>query len=119
MERLPLDPEARKSRRQHVRQRSLLACRIVYGVCDIVVEGTIRDLSPEGARIKLPTLLLLPHQFRLIIGQDGACFEVEVSWRRGQELGVRFVETIDVKASRDASVALLRRLGAEMADRRS
>ena len=119
MKQRAVDPDGRWGRREHLRPRCLLACRIVYGVSDIVVEGTIKDLNHLGARLKLATLLVVPHQFRLIIGRDGTCFEVGVRWRRGCELGVRFLEPIDVGTSRGPSVELLRRLAAEMASRGS
>ncbi len=58
----------------------------------------------------------LPKSFRVIL-RDGVCQETEIVWRRGQELGVRFLAPVDLQDPTDASVRMLRRLWAEMAGR--
>jgi hypothetical protein len=77
-----------------------------------------RDVSDSGARVRLSTLMPLPKSFRVIL-RDGVCREAETVWRRGQELGVRFLGSVDLGDPPDASVRLLRRLWAEMAGRAS
>ena len=76
----------------------------------------IRDVSDSGARIRLPSPMLLPRNFRVIL-RDGVCHETEIAWRRGQELGVRFLAPIDLQDPTDSSVRMLRRLWADMAGR--
>ena len=103
-------------RRRTSRQRCLFACRIVYGPEAFTLDGMIRDVSDSGARIRLPSPMPLPKSFRVIL-RDGVCHETETIWRRGQELGVRFLAPIDLQDPTDSSVRMLRRLWAEMAGR--
>ncbi|MCI3181620.1 PilZ domain-containing protein [Caulobacter sp. CCUG 60055] len=98
------------------RQRRLFACRIVFGPGAFTLDGMIRDVSDSGARIRLPSPMPLPKSFRVIL-RDGVCQETETVWRRGQELGVRFLAPVDLQDPTDASVRMLRRLWAEMAGR--
>lgn len=105
-----------EQRRQTSRQRCLFSCRIVFGSEAFTLDCTIRDVSDAGARIRLPTSMSLPSSFRVIL-RDGMCQEAETVWRRGQELGVRFLAPVDLHDPTDASVRLLRRLWAEMAGR--
>lgn len=103
-------------RRRTSRQRCLFACRIVFGPEAFTLDGMIRDVSDTGARIRLSAPIPLPRSFRVIL-RDGVCQEAETVWRRGQELGVRFMAPVDLQDPTDASVRLLRRLWAEMAGR--
>ena len=105
-------------RRRTTRQRCLFACRIVFGPEAFTLDGMIRDVSDFGARVRLSTLMPLPKSFRVIL-RDGVCQDAETVWRRGQELGVRFLRSVDLGDPTDASVRLLRRLWAEMAGRAS
>lgn len=103
-------------RRGTSRQRCFFACRIVFGPEAFTLDATIRDVSDTGARIRLPSPMPLPKSFRVIL-RDGMCQETEIVWRRGQELGVRFLVPVDLQDPTDASVRMLRRLWAEMAGR--
>ena len=103
-------------RRRISRQRCLFACRIIFGPEAFTLDGMIRDVSDSGARIRLPSPMPLPKSFRVIL-RDGVCHETEIVWRRGQELGVRFLAPIDLQDPTDSSVRMLRRLWAEMAGR--
>lgn len=105
------------TRRLGSRQRCLYACRIVHGADAHTLDGVVRDLSETGARLRIASSLPLPKVFRLILAREGRCHEVEVVWRRGQEIGVAFIGTVDLSDATDASVRLLRRLWAEMAGR--
>ena len=111
----PVRVEAAQRRRKP-RQRCLFACRIVFGPEAFTLDGMIRDVSDTGARIRLLSPIPLPKSFRIIL-RDGVCQETETVWRRGQELGVRFLGSVDLRDPTDASVRLLRRLWAEMAGR--
>ena len=103
-------------RRRTSRQRCLFACRVVFGPEAFTLDVIIRDVSDSGARIRLPSPMLLPRNFRVIL-RDGVCHETEIAWRRGQELGVRFLAPIDLQDPTDSSVRMLRRLWADMAGR--
>jgi len=73
----------------------------------------VRNLSEAGARLRIAASVPLPKSFQLIL----RCHEVEVAWRRGREVDVRFVGNIDLSDVTNASVRLLRLLWAEIAGR--
>jgi len=107
------------TRRLRLRQRCLYACRIVYGPEAYTLDGMVRDLSDTGARLRFASSVLLPKSFRLILARESRCDDVEIVWRRSQEMGVRFVGAVDMTDTTDTSVRQLRRLWAEMAGRAS
>ena len=53
------------------------------------VECLISHVSTKGARLTVPTPMLLPRQFDLSFG-SGHQTRVKVSWQRGTLAGVRF-----------------------------
>lgn len=53
---------------------------------------TIRDVSQDGARIKLATVMSLPDTFTLIFVTDSKRVRVARRWMKGAEAGVRFLE---------------------------
>lgn len=103
-----------RSRRIYARHRCLLACRIVFGVGGLTADAVLRDRSASGARLRLNSPLPLPRHFQVLFAKDGECFEAELIWRRGIDLGVRLHSPIDINSPTDASIRLLRRIWAEM-----
>lgn len=108
-----------RSRRADARHRCLLACRIVFGSDGLTANAVLRDRSELGARLRLSSPLPLPRHFQVVFAKDGECFEADLIWRRGVELGVRLLSPIDITAPTDVSVRLLRRVWLEMAGRSS
>lgn len=53
------------------------------------VEVSIRDLSPNGARLSVAAETAIPRQFVIRFGEYEA--RGEVVWRKGAEMGIRFV----------------------------
>lgn len=51
----------------------------------------VLDLSERGARINAPFSAQLPDSFQLTIESQNLKRACEVVWRRGDEIGVRFV----------------------------
>ncbi len=98
--------EQRRSRRPRV----LLAGRIVYGEAQLTVDCSIRDLTPEGARLKLAGTAVLPQKVSLIELGPGLAHECEVSWRRMPEIGVRFLSTQSLKGEPAPDPSPLKRL---------
>ena len=49
----------------------------------------IRDVSATGARLGLIPSFALPATFKLIFGNNGKCFDVQLSWRKESYAGVR------------------------------
>ncbi len=78
--------------RKDQRSRTLKTGRILLesgGVIDCV----IRDISEEGARIRIGATTPLPKRFRLQVVADGSITAAELKWQRGAEAGVGFVGT--------------------------
>lgn len=114
-----IERPAEGGRRHRARQRCLYACRIVYGPHLHTLDGVVRDLSDSGARIRVASPLVLPTTFKIILAREGRCHDAEVAWRRGSDMGLRFLDVVDLHDPADASIRLLRRLWAEMAGRAS
>ena len=53
------------------------------------VEVSIRDLSPNGARLMVAAETAIPRQFVIRFGEYEA--RGEVVWRKGADMGIRFV----------------------------
>jgi hypothetical protein len=77
--------------RAHQRTRSYLRGEIVHSGGRIRIECTVRDLSPEGARIQVAHDITLPDPFELQIPQRGMIEKSHIVWRHGDETGVHFV----------------------------
>lgn len=53
------------------------------------IPSTVRDISPSGARLAVPSSYALPQTFMFrVIGRDFVC-AVQLAWRRGDYAGVR------------------------------
>src|SRR5690606_37179103 len=63
----------------------------------ISCDCAIRDLSESGAQMRLPSSQALPPTFALIHILEGAAFEAEVAWRRGDLAGVKFLQRHDLR----------------------
>jgi len=73
------------------RRRSLLGAQIIFrnGNCSMTCQ--ILDISDTGALVRPLELALCPNKFVLRPRFDPSR-ECEVIWRKGEVLGVRFVE---------------------------
>lgn len=92
--RAPSEAEARAGQRR----RTLLRGRIVWGHhATISVDCTIRDLSETGAQLRVPATQALPTTFTLIHILDGVAYEASVAWRRGDQVGVKFTASHNLK----------------------
>ena len=54
---------------------------------------TITDVSESGARVGTPECEHVPDRVFLFLGKSGDVFECEVRWRRGDELGLRIIDS--------------------------
>jgi PilZ domain len=66
----------------------------------ITVACTVRDISDTGVRLRVDSSLTIPDTFELIIDTDGLEANCTVVWRKGNEVGARFVgapRTVAVK----------------------
>ena len=78
-------------KRAERRVRQLKRARIVEEQTLTTFDCVIRDGHQQGARLKVDSLTQLPGRFRLINDTDENTATCEVMWRKGEELGLRFV----------------------------
>ena len=71
------------------RKRVLLAAKVMLDGGG-VIDCTVRDQSPMGARLKVVSVAGIPDRFGLLIGRDGQPQPAEVVWRKQGEIRVRF-----------------------------
>ncbi len=74
------------------RQRTLSPGFIVTRGDTTGVGCTIRDLSDEGARLRVENGYSLPLRFKLKTETDPVGYHCEVIWRKSDEVGIRFIE---------------------------
>ncbi|WP_029058548.1 PilZ domain-containing protein [Stappia stellulata] len=79
-----------KNRRSSPRHRTLKSGKIVLGNHTIVYDCRVRNLSEDGALLKLPSTLDIPDRFELRIVNEDIQVLAMVRWRTGTELGVQF-----------------------------
>jgi two-component system cell cycle response regulator len=80
-----------RDRRCDKRHRVLKRGRICLPGIDSVLDCAIRDISSNGARLRLLNYCLLPDQFDLIVVDTGQKRPVAVRWRLGTDFGVQFL----------------------------
>lgn len=84
--------EATDERRHYERVQCLLEASVDFS--DVLKEiVTVRNLSEGGAKIEVPNDLFIPQQFDLSGLIGGERVRCELVWRKGKEIGVRFVHT--------------------------
>ena len=104
---IPLTPD---EQRQARRPRVLLTGRLVYGPDWLTLDCVIRDLTPEGARVKLAGPSMISDPLVLVEVNSGLAHQCEISWKRFPEIGVRFMRTDDLGKTTDPELARLRQV---------
>jgi PilZ domain-containing protein len=94
------ESEARHAPRRRVLKAGIAASNDRH----LTVACTVRDVSTTGARLRAEGSLSLPDHFELIIELDGLEANCEVVWRRGSEVGVRFLGAPRMVSARRAQV---------------
>jgi hypothetical protein len=88
-----LDKDRRLAeRRCEVRERTLMAGRIIYNQGKSILDCQIRNFSEHGAKISVATAAKLPNKFKLDIPSRGRCYLADVRWRDRDSMGVQFCE---------------------------
>jgi hypothetical protein len=105
------------NQRSAVRQRVLLAGKLVYGDADLSVDCAIRDLSESGARVRISGPVALPSRLAMIELRTGRAFDCEVVWRRMPEVGLRFLAVHDLADSDARELRMLKRIWSEATSR--
>ena len=74
------------------RGRSLLRAKIIFNNRMSTVDCIIKNISPSGARIAVPSSLSLPSEFELDIPLKGKTYRAQMRWRDVENMGVEFVD---------------------------
>jgi hypothetical protein len=72
------------------RSRTLKGGRIVTNDGHSTFDCTIRNLSDDGAKLVVTSIIGLPKRFALSL-QDGRQFNCETVWHTETEIGVKFI----------------------------
>lgn len=83
-------------RRNSPRHRTLKSGKIVLENHTSVYDCRIRNLSEQGALLKLPSTVGIPDDFLLQIVNEDILVAAHVRWRSGTELGVQFETPLDL-----------------------
>lgn len=72
----------------------------VVGERDTLITCIVRDLTPAGAKIRLPRPVALPERFDLVIAaHDLRTVPVQLRWQRGHFAGVIFLDSTSLDAA--------------------
>jgi len=77
-------------KRKTARRRVLKEGKIVFADAMRVIDCTIRDMSPEGARLVIANSVGVPDTFMLYEKSTGTLHPASVVWRQTNALGVKF-----------------------------
>jgi len=80
----------KEDRRRTPRQRTLKGGRIVHNDGFSTFDCTVRNLTPEGAKLIVSSIMGIPQRFSLAM-QDGRNFSCETIWHTETEIGVKFL----------------------------
>jgi PilZ domain len=86
------EPAAAENREER-RQRVLKGGTILTTVTNSEVRCTIRNMSRDGAELKVGAGSRVPQEFLLYVPVDGIAYRTVVRWRREDKLGVEFTGT--------------------------
>ena len=81
-------------RRSGKRWHTVLKGRIISLDQHSLIECTVRDLSDTGAKICLSSVCELPSEFELEIPRRGLRVPSRLTWSRGTDYGVIFLEQV-------------------------
>ena len=97
-------------RRGATRRRSLLSGKLTTTDTRRSDSCTIRNLSPTGAKLTMPSHEPFPADAWLVVSKEGLAMRTRTVWRHGTDVGVDFVEMHDLSRAVPAHIAGLRRL---------
>jgi hypothetical protein len=76
--------------RKEPRSRALKTGKIIFNNRFSVVDCTVRNLSPSGAKLVVGDQAAVPDEFELTFPADGSSRACRVMGRRMNEIGVAF-----------------------------
>lgn len=97
-------------RRPVPRRRVLLGGVATHENGAYTLNCQIRDLNDKGARITIPGRQSLPEELYLVITRDQLAHKARVIWRKGDEAGLQFITTEDIRSITDPNLKYLSRI---------
>ncbi len=70
----------------------------------LTVNCTVRDISDTGARLRVEGSMTVPDTFELLIPLDGLEASCQVVWRKGGDVGVKFLAAPRIVAAKRTQV---------------
>jgi hypothetical protein len=83
------------SRRSAARSRAFLGGRILFNGGNSTVDCQIREISENGAKLRVSRAATLPAEFDLQILQQGVTRRARMAWRTDTMIGVAYVDVDD------------------------
>jgi hypothetical protein len=77
-------------RRTLLRKRSFLQGRLYFNNRRSSLDCLVRDISPQGAKLKVSDSVAIPEIVELHIPNKDETYRAKVQWRTGLEIGVTF-----------------------------
>jgi len=90
--------------RMTARRRMLKGGMVCFNDRHSTLPCAVRDLSDQGARLRLSGSIDAPDTFELFIELDGVWVDCEVIWRSNDEIGVAFCSAQRQEAPRRKQV---------------
>ena len=75
-------------RRTQRRSRVLKSGKLILQHRAIVIDCSVRDLTPAGAHVRMADAHALPHQLELLMLSDRLIYPASVEWQKGSEAGL-------------------------------
>jgi two-component system cell cycle response regulator len=93
-----LGPDSLERRRVR-RNRVLLRGKLVFDGGKLSTDCIVRDMSVWGARVRMPTEIVLRDDLYLIESQNCMAYESKVVWKKGHDLGLQFLGRRDLEVT--------------------
>jgi hypothetical protein len=77
-------------RRQAQRVRTYKSARILLNNHHSVISCTVRNMSPVGACLRVPSAMGIPERFDVMFDADNSVRPCRVVWHKERELGIEF-----------------------------
>ena len=108
-----LGPDAVERRRVR-RRRVLLRGKLVFEEGALSTDCMVRDLSVWGAKIRLPTEILLRDDMHLIESQNCVAHEAKLIWKNGCDVGLQFIGRRDLEIASAPKFRIMRDIWLEL-----
>ena len=80
-----------RDHRRDPRQRTFKAAKVsIEGFA--VVDCVVQNISPTGACLEVVSQKSVPDEFELVTTRDNSVKFCRIAWRKGNNIGVRFVD---------------------------